>query len=991
VTRAIVHGLLRNAPSDTRYAAAPYLPALVEILPELAEGVEPAALPEEPVEHRARVQGALLSFLTDLARERPLLILVDDFHRADETSAALMAALARESSRHALMCVTSIKLGSAVEAPDAVRALRGSSKTLRLHRLRRRDTVALVESLFGPVPNVDRVAGWIHDITTGNATQTLELARHLVDSGAIRYAEGVWVLPSSIDQRAVPGSLAQSLSARLASLSPEARALAARLSVADSALSLSLMARLTGEDQDTLFEQLDELRSKGVLEASGVGIAFVHEAMRELVRDELDQEHRQRYHQELGEAMLADPHASADKRVAGAHHLMRGRDPVGGARLVAAAARRGARDHLVGRPVPAFEQAVRVYEEHGLPVREVATLRAVLVSAGYNVERRLGYRYGESTIALFSDLAGLGFVERWAGRIGRHLSVWLGLGTAALRRALSPEGSRGPNVATLVRYFAVAVSSAIGTMSVSLDVEGVRRLFGRARVLELFPPAYGLRAPFLLCRALHGVMLGRRSEPRADSEHLISLLEARAGASGLSADDEALLTGALLNLGVCESYFGDSRGLWVAERLDRLRTYMAAIAAHRVRLIHHLMRGESDLAEPHRRAVELHGVQGGTTWQVELWSMAMEGLAALASEDYIRIKQLRQALQRTLPEVPTLQSSFDVLDARMARRLGHLEESRTRLERVVESAPPRENVLWDVARLYLAETLLSLDRPGAARTLLQETLGHFAHEDELHIVRVLCERLLAIAEARAGELERGRARLAAQLALCARTGHPLLLARLHEAAAQLALEAGEADEVAEHLAAMQRAVEPTRNPALIALYQSLRTTVDVSGLPRLADLGSEVEDDDATTAVSHNPMEAHVARLLEGADAEERAGRLLRIVLTRANATGGYLFTWDGAELAVVASTSQDAPPELLELAVRSRVEDYTEQRGGDTTDAEPSVVSDADSSGPPYRILVLPPRPDGHLSAVAMSAEEGEPAMPPPAFLRAVSAHLGQ
>jgi hypothetical protein len=71
-------------------------------------------------------------------------------------------------------------------------------------------------------------------------------------------------------------------------------------------------------------------------------------------------------------------------------------------------------------------------------------------------------------------------------------------------------------------------------------------------------------------------------------------------------------------------------------------------------------------------------------------------------------------------------------------------------------------------------------------------------------------------------------------------------------------------------------------------------------------------------------------------------------------------------------------------------VEDYTE-RGADTTDAEPSVISDADSSGPSYRILVLPPRPDGHLSAVALSAEDGEPAMPPPAFLRAVAAHLGQ
>ena len=53
--------------------------------------VEPAALPDDYGERRIREQRALIACLTDLAASRPLVILIDDFHRADEASAAMLA------------------------------------------------------------------------------------------------------------------------------------------------------------------------------------------------------------------------------------------------------------------------------------------------------------------------------------------------------------------------------------------------------------------------------------------------------------------------------------------------------------------------------------------------------------------------------------------------------------------------------------------------------------------------------------------------------------------------------------------------------------------------------------------------------------------------------------------------------------------------------------------------------------------------------------
>ncbi len=988
---ALLRALIRNAPGDAAHAAAPYLPVLMHVVPELGgESVQPAVLPSDAVEARARMQTALLAMVLELTRERPMLIVIDDFHRADSPSAALVAALARECRRHQLMVVSSVKLGSTVIAPDSLKALRTSSKTLRLHRLKRSGTLALVESLFGGVPNLDRLAAWMHDATTGNPTQTLELARHLVDTGQVRYVEGIWVLPSTVERGTVPNSLAQSLAARLGWLSPEARDLAERLSVAEGTISMELLVELAGgEDEREVFKHLDELLQKGVLEASGEGLAFVHEAMRELVADQVEVARRQQHHRAFGEALLGRIEEGQASVVA-AWHLMRGGEEERGARLVVQSVGRLNSDVTAPGVLPAMEEAVRIYRDRGLPRRQALLVRTALTAAGYTHDRQLGYRYGEELLEDLAELSGLGGVSRFMGTIGGTAASIVCLTWASLRRLFTPAQERGPSVAAMVRYYALALGSVLGTMAVGIDVVGVRRMVRFIAPLGAFPQRAGLRPTFLFARGLHMFMTGREAEQRETCTAVLPMLDDRSATRTASrADVDSLRVGTLLTLGVCESYFANGRGLEVAERLERQGTQMAAMAAHRVRLNHHLMRGESELAEPHRRAVELYGVQGGTTWQVELWSMGLEALAASSAEDHIRFKQLRQSVKRMAPDVPSLHHVAELIDARMARRLGRLEESRTRLERLCNMMTPREHLSWDVARLSLSECLMSMNLPGAARDLLRETLGHYTEDDALHVVRLLCERQLALAEAACGDVQEGRVRAAGLLTLVKAAGHPLLIARVHEAGTELGLAAGDVDAVYEHVAGMQLAVEPTRNPALIALYQSAKSAADASGLSRPPDLATDHGDEELNTAVSKNPMEVHVGQLLEGAEGEERAGRLLRLVLTRANATGGYLFVFRDGEVALMASTLEREPTEVLEQAVRTRVEERLEQTEELTEGSSASVISDGDLSGVPRRLLMLPTSPDGCVGVVAMTTDGGEPAVPPPSFLRAVALEL--
>jgi hypothetical protein len=80
----------------------------------------------------------------------------------------------------------------------------------------------------------------------------------------------------------------------------------------------------------------------------------------------------------------------------------------------------------------------------------------------------------------------------------------------------------------------------------------------------------------------------------------------------------------------------------------------------------------------------------------------------------------------------------------------------------------------------------------------------------------------------------------------------LLLARLHEAAFEIELAAHQREAALEHLRAMEAAVEPTHNPALLALLHSAAQSArELGAEPRLGSVPPDAHE--PTTAVSSSP------------------------------------------------------------------------------------------------------------------------------------------
>ncbi|HMI92615.1 MAG TPA: serine/threonine-protein kinase, partial [Polyangiales bacterium] len=120
VMRAIGSQLLELMPQEAAQAARLSRSVLVHVLDELAgEDFSSASL---SVPDRSLLVRELRDFILTLSRRQELLIVVDDFDRADEPSQAVIAALAQKAERHPI--VLAIALDREVDPTPAVQLLR---------------------------------------------------------------------------------------------------------------------------------------------------------------------------------------------------------------------------------------------------------------------------------------------------------------------------------------------------------------------------------------------------------------------------------------------------------------------------------------------------------------------------------------------------------------------------------------------------------------------------------------------------------------------------------------------------------------------------------------------------------------------------------------------------------------------------------------------------------------------------------------------------
>jgi DNA-binding CsgD family transcriptional regulator len=240
---------------------------------------------------------ALLSLLSDVAEERPLVCVLDDAQWLDDASAQSLAFVARR------LGAESVGLVFAVRESTTARHIDGLPQ-LVVRGLRDRDARALLEAVItGPLD--ERLRDRILEETCGNPLALLELTRGRTPAdlaGGFGLRDG----PNDVDP---PAQIEQRFQERLAALPPPTRLLllvAAAEPVGDPLLVWRAVAELgIGPDAAA------PATAAGLVEF-GAQVRFRHPLVRSAVYAGASPDERRRIHRALADA--TDPEVDPDRR-----------------------------------------------------------------------------------------------------------------------------------------------------------------------------------------------------------------------------------------------------------------------------------------------------------------------------------------------------------------------------------------------------------------------------------------------------------------------------------------------------------------------------------------------------------------------------------------------------------------------------------------------------------------------------------------------------
>ena len=257
---------------------------------------------EEPP--RSRLLEAFTVVLSNLAREYPVMVLLDDLHMADASSLELLHYLAHGCSGDRVLVVATAR---PVELADRREAAAVLSRLEQDDLLRR-----LTLEPLGADALADLAAGvtgegatpvlieWVEQRSRGNPLYAIGLLRALLEEGANLAAPAL---------RRIPEGLAERVTSRLRELDDAAQRTLELLAVLGRRVDSRALVGLSGENPDDLTDTLDRLVQLGGVAEEERGHELTYEIAHPLVAEAIYQGisagRRRRFHREVGRRLLA--------------------------------------------------------------------------------------------------------------------------------------------------------------------------------------------------------------------------------------------------------------------------------------------------------------------------------------------------------------------------------------------------------------------------------------------------------------------------------------------------------------------------------------------------------------------------------------------------------------------------------------------------------------------------------------------------------------
>jgi diguanylate cyclase (GGDEF)-like protein len=280
---------------------------LAQIIPQIRETDPP--LPENDPEQREAVFSSFTDFITSLAGDSPLILLIDDLHYSDPASLHLIRMLIENGRVPVFLCGTASREKQTIGESVALDLFRDAYseeldiQSISLTPLTESDIETYLDAIFTGIRLPRGLCREMARVTRGNPLFLREIIRKMINDGNIRKEDSKWVVPSP-DKEYFPRSLEEIIRLKMNSLDEDSRRFLDQASAFGESTFLSMLAGITRDYSSRLYEIINNAEEQGIVQAefdaNDENIRFSSKQIRDIIYDGINPEEKKLLHQQIG-------------------------------------------------------------------------------------------------------------------------------------------------------------------------------------------------------------------------------------------------------------------------------------------------------------------------------------------------------------------------------------------------------------------------------------------------------------------------------------------------------------------------------------------------------------------------------------------------------------------------------------------------------------------------------------------------------------------
>jgi tetratricopeptide (TPR) repeat protein len=312
--REVIRDYLETCSPEQLYRVVGFYPAEVaKLVPELGQKIRtiPQSFPISPEQEQNRLFEAISQFITNISREAPLLVVLDDLQWTDPSSLLLLHYMARGVQKTSLLLLGAYR-STDIDAKHPLTPVLTElnrerlPQSVSLKRMSPDDVSEMIRQTLEQDDVPTEFCRMIYEKTRGNPFFAEEVIKSLKEEEVIYREENKWKI-KEVSRIEFPETVKSVIKARIGRLDDECQNVLTMASFVGNDVTCEALCGVTGLEEDKLLEMIDRILKTGLFKHRVIHgedvCSFADIIVRDVVYEEVSPFKRKKLHGVVGSAL----------------------------------------------------------------------------------------------------------------------------------------------------------------------------------------------------------------------------------------------------------------------------------------------------------------------------------------------------------------------------------------------------------------------------------------------------------------------------------------------------------------------------------------------------------------------------------------------------------------------------------------------------------------------------------------------------------------